>query len=65
MEPIVSAISAVFTQAGPGGVIVLSVMGLAGFIYLTVIRWILQAEEGELSASPKTARYYRSRTFNK
>jgi hypothetical protein len=66
MEQIVSVISAFFTDAGPGGVVVLSVIVLASFIYFILIRWILQAdEEGELDAPPKAGRYYRGRSFNK
>ena len=65
MEQIVSVISAFFTDAGPGGVVVLSVIVLASFIYLILIRWILQADEDELFAPPKAQRYYRQRSFNK
>ncbi len=65
MEQIVSVISGFFTQAGPGGVVVLSVIALASFIYFAVIRWILQAGEGELSALPKVGRDFRQRSLNK
>ena len=64
MEQIVSVISAFFTQAGPGGVVVLSVIALASFIYFAVIRWVLQADEDELSI-PKVGRNFRQRSLNK
>jgi len=65
MEQIVSAISGFFTDAGPGGVVVLAVIVLASFVYFVVIRWILQADEDELSAPPKAGRDFRQRSFNK
>ena len=65
MEQISALISAFFTDAGPGGVVVLSVIVLASFIYLILIRWILQADEDELSAPPKAGRDFRQRSFNK
>lgn len=65
MEQFVSVISGFFTQAGPGGVVVLSVIASASFIYFAVIRWILQVDEDELSAPLKMKRDYRQRSFNK
>lgn len=65
MEQIVSVISGFFTDAGPGGVVVLSVIVLASFVYFVVIRWILQADEDELSDPPKVGRDFRQRSFNK
>jgi hypothetical protein len=64
MEQIIPAVSDFFTQAGPGGVVVLSVIALASFIYFAVIRWVLQADEGELSI-PKVGRDFRQRSLNK
>ncbi|MBS1252497.1 MAG: hypothetical protein MAG451_01536 [Anaerolineales bacterium] len=44
-------IGAFFTTPGPGGVVVILVLGLAGAIYVLLTRWILQggqAEEGTM-----------------
>ncbi|MBI5350486.1 MAG: hypothetical protein HZB77_14415 [Chloroflexi bacterium] len=65
MEQVSALISSFFTDAGPGGVVVLSVIVLASFIYFVLMRWILQADEDELSVPPKAGRYYRGRSFNK
>ena len=34
-------ISAFFTSDGPGGVVIISVVGLAAGIYFLLVRWIL------------------------
>lgn len=38
-------ISAFFTSAGPGGVVVITVIGLAASIYILLTRWILRGGE--------------------
>ncbi|OIN89998.1 MAG: hypothetical protein AUJ21_08940 [Anaerolineae bacterium CG1_02_58_13] len=40
-------ISAFFTSDGPGGVVVITVVGLAAGIYFWLIRWILRGSEPE------------------
>jgi len=40
-------ISAFFTSSGPGGVVVITVVGLAAGIYFWLIRWILRGSEPE------------------
>ncbi len=43
--PIIDFISSLLTSAGPGGLIVLAVIGLAATIYFLLIRWILKGGE--------------------
>lgn len=38
---ITELISAFFTSSGPGGVVIITVVGLAAGIYFFLIRWIL------------------------
>jgi len=40
-------ISAFFTAPGPGGIVIVVVIGLAGTIYTLLTRWILRGGEDE------------------
>ena len=53
---ITELISAFFTSSGPGGVVIITVVGLAAGIYFSLIRWILRGGEPEKER--------RSRFFN-
>ena len=39
------AIRAFFTSAGPGGMVVITVIGLAATVYFLLTRWILRGGE--------------------
>jgi len=39
------AIEAFFTSAGPGGLVVITVMSLAAIVYFLLTRWILRGGE--------------------
>ncbi len=43
--PIGEWIAAFFTSAGPGGVVVVTVIGLAATVYFLLTRWILRGGE--------------------
>lgn len=43
----VELIGAFFTSPGPGGLVVVSTIGLAGTIYVLLTRWILRGGEVE------------------
>ena len=38
-------LGALFTSDGPGGIIVIFVVGLAALVYFWITRWIIQGEE--------------------
>ncbi len=50
---------AFFNNAGPGGVVVLSVIVLATTVYVLLTRWILQGGDGEQSLVPGPQRFPR------
>ena len=45
--PIGEWIAAFFTSAGPGGAVVIMVIGLAAAVYIWLTRWILRGGEQE------------------
>lgn len=44
---ITELLAALFTSSGPGGVVVIVVIGLAAIIYFWLTRWILQGGKEE------------------
>ena len=48
---------AFFNNAGPGGVVVILVIGLAITIYVLLTRWILRGGEGEKEAGVSLQRF--------
>lgn len=47
-----SVVSSFFNNAGPGGVFVLLVIGLACTIYYSLARWIVAGGKGEKAPQP-------------
>nr|MBI2905874.1 hypothetical protein [Chloroflexota bacterium] len=59
MMDIGGLVYAFFNSAGPGGVVVLSVIGLATTVYVLLTRWILHGGDGEQNPAPGPQRFPR------